>query len=452
VEEKKTLRFKGTIILFVLSIIVGTGYFLYLMPALKEREMIEELNSRLFRINPEQVEFLKIKNPKGVFLIVKKDEGWMIKSPRELKTDSKTINKIMNIISSGRIVKIISEDIGRINEFGLDRPGAVLLTGYGNRSDELVLGGINPSGTGIYAYARGVNAIFLVDMDAGGLAGVGLYELRSKTLFDFIPETVSGIKIVREDSLIEMRKTGTDWEIVNPVSARASNEVISDFILTIQKQRADEFYDDTIPDPASYRESMKIYMYMDDNSTTEIDVHYWGTGVGQGSVVYQHGMKYSGRLPRDFWLFLDKDVSYFRYRNIFDFAENEVYAIKVIKGADAYEVRRDGDKWMYGDSVVSDEKMLDFIWKLKEWKAEKLYGLMQVADKEITLEIVLYDKDMNKAGRLKVFGRVEGVVLGYSTTEGETKLYYAVSDNLDGIIGISSIDLGDIPDSTELIK
>ena len=43
VEEKKALRFKGTLILLIMSLIVGAVYLFYILPHGKEKRLIEEL-------------------------------------------------------------------------------------------------------------------------------------------------------------------------------------------------------------------------------------------------------------------------------------------------------------------------------------------------------------------------------------------------------------------------
>ncbi len=452
VEEKKALKFKGTLILFSIALIVGAVYLFYFLPAAKEKKLIEGLSNRFFRVDMEQVEFLRIQNPRGVFDMVKKRKKWNIKSPIALPTDSETIPKILDIIKKGKIIKVITDDMKRAPEFGLNNPLAVLFIGYEGKIDELALGNINPSRTGIYAFTKGVNAIFLVDKKIAEALSIGLYELRSKALFTFHPETVTGIRIVRKKGEIELIKGQKGWQMVRPISGRTSEEEVTDFLLGVLNQRADEFYDDLIPNARDYRDTINLLFYSGEKLSNEIDVHYWGTGVNQGVVAYQKGMSYSGRLPRDFWNFINRDASYFRYRNLFDFDERDVSGIKVTKDLLAYELIRKGNEWQIGEKLVDRKKAMEFIWFLKAWKAERLMGPSTALNKDKPmLEISLNGKNGKVIGALRIYAKIEGEVLGYSR-EGTYELYNAISNNLKEICAISSLDLKKIPGKEEFVR
>jgi hypothetical protein len=452
VEEKKALRFKGTLILLIISLIIGSVYLLYVLPEMREKKLIAELSSRFFHINPDEIEFLRIQNPKGVFDIARDDDGWIIKSPIVLQTDPETIQKILDTIIKGKIMKVITADIKRMSEFGLDHPRAALSIGFGGRIDELILGDTNPSGTGIYAFARGLKAIFLVGKEIVWFSDIGLYELRSKALFVFDPDIVTGIKIIKKSGEIEMVKDKNGWYMIKPFSGRADDDEIRDFLLDVLSQRAEEFYDGRVPDASDYPETIRLLFYSDKNPYKEIDVHYWGTDVKQGVVVYQKGMKYSGRLQRDFWNLINREPSYFRYRNLFDFDIADVGAIKVKKGLSGYELLRKDKGWYVGKEPVDSKIFMEFVWFLKSWKAERLLGLSSDLNRKTPiLEIILVDRHDRSIGTLKVYSKIQEKVYRYSR-EGEYELYHAYSDNLREFCVVSSLDLKKIPDKDMLIR
>lgn len=299
------MRLKGTWILFGFALIVGAFYFFYFLPAARERRLVEELSSRPFRLDAEKAKFLRLQNAQGAFELTKEGREWRIQSPIALPADGKTIREILDRIHQGKILKILTGDMRRAPEFGLDRPRAILRVEYEGEADELVLGGSSPSRTGIYAFARGVQAIFLADPGIAEALSVGLYELRAKALFRFDPEAVTRIRVLRRKGEIELVRDQQGWKMLRPTSGRASDGPVKDFLLGVLHQRADEFYDGRIPQARDYPDTMKLWLYSEGERTPcEIEVHYWGTGAHQGVVAYQRGMQYSGRLPRDFWNFM----------------------------------------------------------------------------------------------------------------------------------------------------
>jgi len=453
VEEKRSVKFKGTIILLVISLIIGAVYLFYLLPAEKEKRLREELLSRFFRVDERQIEFLRIQNQNGIFNIVKDKNGWTVSSPLNLPTDKNTMKSLLQLITEGKIMKIITSDMKRASDFALDVPRAVLFIGYRGTIDELALGGMNPSKTGFYAFVKGINAIFLVDEEIAGIHSIDLYDLRSKSLFHFNPDIITEISIIRRDGEIVMRKKNEIWYVMYPLSGRASKDDIMDFLLGILNQRADEFYDNNIPEAQSYRDTIKLKLTSAKNESHMIDIHYWGTGMNEGSVAYQNGMNYSGRLPRDFWNFINRDASGFRYRNLFEFKEKNVQYIEVKKEYSRYELRREGTRWYAGQKTADVNKITGLIWFLKAWKASKLLGqTLDLSRNQPEYEVSIRDKNGNVLGTLSIYEKLPEESLGFSQKGEEQFLYYAISENLEDICAVSSLDIKKIPDREDLVQ
>ena len=444
------MRFKGTLTLLGIALLVGTGYLFYLVPSVQEKKLQEEVASRFFRVDTERLEFMRIKNAQGVFDVVQEKGMWKIRSPRMLPADGKTIGKILDLLRSGKISKIITRDMERASEFGLDKPGAVLAIGFGGTIDEIAFGGVSPSKTGIYAYAKGLSAIFLVGNEEAEIMKIGLYELRAKALFSFDPEAVRRILIVGKRAKVELVKGEQGWMMIRPFPGRANAEGVRDFLFGILNQKADEFYDNRVPDEKIYSDTIRIKLSLQgETNPLGIEVHYWGTGVHEGTVAYQEGMNYSGRLTRDFWSLVNRDASSFRYRNLFDFKEQDVWRIRVKKDAAAYELARHGDKWFMGEVPADGKRVLQFLWFLKAWEAKSLLEPSHRRPTEDTLlEIVLSDRTGRAIGTLRVFDKREGGVLGYSQ-EGAAEPLSAFTDNLKEPCTVSSMDIKNIPGKKE---
>ncbi|UCH80045.1 MAG: DUF4340 domain-containing protein [Nitrospiraceae bacterium] len=451
-EAKSAMKFKGTFVLLIAALVTGAFYIFYILPAENERKIKEELLKRFFRVDELQVEFLRIKNPHGTFQLSRGEKRWTLTSPTVLPADSKTLDRIFRIIIKGEILKVITSDISRAAEFELDKPRAVLAIGYRGIIDELVIGGMTPSMSGYYAFVKGINAIFLVDEDIAQIRTIGLYDLRSKSLFDFDPDSITDIEIVKKEEEIVLGKNKDIWKVYHPFSGRASTDDIMDFLFGIRNQRADEFYDGQVPDARNYRDTITLKLSSRENEAYLIDVHFWGTGYNEGAVAYQKGMKYAGRLPRDFWNFVNRQATDFRYRDLFHFAEEDVWKIDIKKEEHAYELVRRGDDWFIGQETVDAKKLKDFVWFLKAWKSERLLShSASFSRDDPAYEISIIDKNGSSLGTLRIYDKIKGESLGF-TQEGEEQfLYYAVSDNLDDICTVTTLDIRKIQDREDLI-
>jgi hypothetical protein len=447
------IKKRGTVILLALSVVIGAIYFFYVIPSEKENKLKEELSRRFFRVNKSQIEFLRIQNFKGTFNIAKNNDEWQITLPMHLPTDHEAINELLHVITNGKIVKIISTDIKRRPEFALDTPMSVLNIGYGGKIDELSIGNQNPGKTGYYAFVKGINAIFLIDEKTAKISSLGLYELREKSLFRFDSDIITSIKIIKKNNIITLNKQENTWRVISPLNGKADSQEIMAFLDELLNQRAIEFYDDQIPDISKFSNTIKLLLSDNKSELNEIDVYYWGTGATEGTVAYQKGEKYAGRLPRDFWIFIDREASDFRYRNLFDFKEENVGRIKVTKNTVSYNLARKSNNWYVDGDMANGERVTAFMWLLKDWKADKILNLISPIEKEKnSLEIVVHDGQGNTLGRLIVSEKIESESIGFDRDKQEFFLHYAIADNLENICAVSGLEMIEIPDKEHFMQ
>jgi hypothetical protein len=448
--HKKT---RGTVLLLALSVLIGTLYFFYVIPSEKENKLKEELSRRFFRINKTQIEFLRIQNFNGTFNIAKKNNNWLITLPLLLPSDPEVIDGLLTLITNGNILKIISTDIQKRPDFNLDRPTAVLNIGYGGKIDELSIGNQNPSKTGYYAFVKGIDAIFLVDEKTAKINSLGLYDLREKSLFSFVPEIITSIQITKKDNSILLRKEVNTWYVGSPLDGKAEAEEILAFLDELLHQRAIEFYDNQIPDRRNFSKTIKLQLVDNTGTLKEIDVYYWGTGANEGAVAYQKGEKYAGRLPRDFWIFLDREANDFRYRNLFDFKEDTVGRMKVTKKNTSYNLIRKGKAWHVDGDIANGERVTAFLWLLKDWKAAKILPSLPSGEKDNSiLEIVVDDREDHSLGRLMVFDKIESESIGFDRDRQEFFLHFAIADTLEYGCAVSGLELLNIPDREHFLQ
>jgi len=448
--HKKT---RGTVLLLALSVLIGTLYFFYVIPSEKENKLKEELSRRFFRINKAQIEFLRIQNFNGTFNIAKKNNNWLITLPLRLPADPEVIDGLLTIITNSNILKIISTDIQKRPDFNLDRPTAVLNIGYGGNIDELSIGNQNPSKTGYYAFVKGTNAIFLVDEKTAKISSLGLYDLREKSLFSFVPEIITSIIITKKDNPVSLRKEVNTWYVGSPLDGKADAEEILAFLDELLHQRAIEFYDNQIPDSRNFSKTIKLQLADNAGTLKEIDVYYWGTGANEGAVAYQKGEKYAGRLPRDFWIFLDREANQFRYRNLFDLREEDISRIRVTKNNVSYTLARKGNDWLIDGDRAHGERVTAFIWLLKDWKAAKILPSFPSGEKDNSiLEIVVDDREGHSLGRLMVFDKIESESIGFDRQKQEFFLHYATTENLKNSCAVSGLEMIKVPDREHFIE
>lgn len=442
------MRFRGAFILAVIALVAGGLYFSYLLPKSREAALRDEVSRRFFRIDEKSVELIRLRNVNGGFELVREGGQWRLTLPRDLKADEDAVKRIIDVVSGGKIVKVVTSDMGRLSEFGLQTPRVSLLIGYGGTLDELFLADPTPTGADIYAYGRGKKAIFTVGKEVGKVFNAGLYELRKKEVFDFDPGAVERIRVSRKGDTLEFRRSPDGWMINSPMKGRGSAKSVNDFLTGIASQRAEEFYDDAIPDRNKYRDAIKLDLYGSGGApVSSLEAHYWGTGFNEGVVAYQSGRNYYARTQRDFWNFLKKDFSAFKYRNLFSFAEDEIARVDVKAEGASFSLSRDGSSWLINGKPAEQSAVKNLIWRLKAWEAVRLE---QTRDGDVEKEapgvgIILFDGKAREVGRLNVFDKKEPA--GFSV-EGSKQAnnFYALSSNLETPCYVSSLDIEKVTD------
>lgn len=442
------MKFKGTLFLLIAAAIVACFYFFFVLPHGREMRLREELSRKFFRADTNQVEFMRIINDKGAFDLVRDDNrAWRLKSPRSLPADQKTIDGILEAIRGGRIQKIISTDLSRRSEYGLNTPQTVIALGYGGAIDELALGGVNPAGSGQYAFAQGVNAIFLVDPKISRAVTVGLYELRSKTLFAFDPDAVTDISIASKSQTLRFQKKGEVWEIIQPVRKQASNTAVQAYLAGFTAQRADEVFDENTPAAGPADDALSISLKSaDGDAPVVIDLIRKGVKGGQGIIGHQRGLPQSGRLSREFWDFARRNAESFIVKNVFQFDEENLRSIEVTKGKDRYVLQKEGGEWLLAGRRSNHSAVMNFLWFLKAWNADIILAMEDTGMKQdaLSLEILLKGEHGSNMGALKVYGKMEGRSPGH-TADGLVEQFYAVSLALREPFLVNSLDLRKVP-------
>ncbi len=443
------MRYRLTLVLLALAAGLGAFYYLVVLPHAQQQVLIEEISKKYFRGDISALEFIRIRNGNGAFDIAKRGEGWAVTAPRSLDADAKAVEAILSSIRAGKILKILSTDTARLGEFGLDRPAVILSLGFSGKIDEIAFGNRNPAQSGVYAYARGVQAIFLVDPEILKNLTPGLSGIRDKTVFQFDPNDVVSVKILTPRDVIDMRKEGADWRMARPLPEKANAAAISAFLAGLSASRAEEVYDH--PPEGKFAKTVQIALATNEGRQHRLRVNYWGTGAGEGVLAYEVGKHHYVRLRREFWDFVNRNASSFLSTKLLVVDHEQIGSIEVTRGASHYRIERKRTGWYIGEQRALETKITPFIWFLKDWSA------VQIAQPEHSQEqkqpeiiITLQDRNGNRTGRAAVYGKV-GAAAGYLGKEQVDNLY-AVSEAIRGACLVSSIDLKKIPSKEELLK
>jgi hypothetical protein len=226
--------FRSTFIL--LAVLLGLlGYIYYYMKPLSDQPT--EQKAKVFTVNPDKIEELRIKASSGETTTLKKVNGtWELVEPVTARADEAEVSGIITNLASLEIQRVIDENPADISQFGLTTPKTeVSFRRTGDKDlSRLELGDQTATGGDIYARRLSEKQVFLVSSFVETTFNRTPFDLREKTLLKFERDKVDLVEIVGKDVAVTLGKTGEQWRLTKPIAARADATVVDGLIGRLQ--------------------------------------------------------------------------------------------------------------------------------------------------------------------------------------------------------------------------
>jgi hypothetical protein len=453
VPEKESVRYRNTLILMTLSLALAGFYFLYLMPRMEERKQVADFEKQFFKVDPKEIEFIRIETADGLVDVVKAGTDWRIERPGPYLPDMQAVQKMLESLSQGRLIKVVGAAEEQ-SSFGLDKPNIIVSLGFSGRTDMMEIAGKSPSASGYYAFNRRFGKVFLVNEEFVRDFNLNLYDLRDKQLFRADPAAVAGIRIKRPNQAIDLEKTGDAWTVKAPFSGRASLEDVERLMQALSVQRAAGFVDWS---PALSKIPQHISLELYDAHQKLLDsamIYNWGTGGDQGALVHKAGAREAARTSRDFFSLLNTEASVYNYRNLFETASGSILKITATEGSKT-QVFENKAGWKKDGAVVPEERIVSLLEVLRRMKAVKILREDRVLGKPTLtielltasgssrLEVTNFNMDHEISEAMALFVPVKP---GAPAGRKKIDYWYARSQNLRTGVVVSSLDVQAIID------
>jgi hypothetical protein len=445
------VRYRNTLVLFFVSLAVASFYFFYLEPKIEEQKQIEDFEKTFFRADPREISFIRIETNEGPVDMVVSEGRWMISSPGIYQTDVNVIQKMLDALSEGRLIKVVG-DKSELKKFGFDSPYIIVSLVFSDKPDILQIAGKSPSAKGYYAFNKRFGKIFLVNEEFVHAFNQRLFNLREKRLFLVDQGSLGRIRLKRGRDTIELVRSGEDWEMVSPVSDRVDEAAVIGLVDTLSLQMAEVFLD-WEDELSMLPKNILIELFdREQRLIDSADVYYWGKELNRGTLLHRQGAVEAARTRREFFELLDMEASDLRYRRLFDVSLDDVVMIKMTWEGETSVIENNGG-WKKDGLPVPDKKVLSIIETIREMKAVKLvkedrrlgstlFKLEVITSRGVSaLDVSNFSMD-HEISSASMFVPVNP---GFPGRE-KVDYWYARSDNLDDGVIVSSLDLKKIVD------
>jgi hypothetical protein len=338
-----------------------------------------------------------------------------------------------------------------MGEYGLDRPAIKLTVSLkGDKPlSNLLLGDKNPNGFSVYAKREDKPPVFLVADSLKSRLDRKATDLRDKTLLHVEPDKVKRLELSGKGRSISLSNAGTDqWEMVQPIKAKADSSAVRDLLWKIRNARVKEFLSSGADTTRRYgldrpdlivaltQEGASKRLLLKKASDPTVGL-YALAQPGEGVVIVD------GRLLTD----LSKSPFDLRDRSLLRFETTDVKAIQLRRDGQSLALAKEGDLWKLTTPTSADAqagKVYDLLYALKELRYHALVendgsNLARYGLKSPQAEVELTMADGSHLPTL-LFGKAE-----------RDRLYAKVATG-SAVYAIDPKFLGRIPNGPDALK
>jgi uncharacterized protein DUF4340 len=444
---------RSTILLAV--VLAGLGaYFYFVTAKLPEGGADVKKQEKVFDgIDAAKIDEIKVTTAAGDATTLKKESGgWQIVQPLTAKADEGEASSMTSALASAEITRVIDENPGNLNEYGLSNPRfEVDFKAAGDKDyRKLLVGEKTPTGGGIYARRNDEKRVFSIAAFQENTFNRTTFDLRDKVLLKFDREKVDALEVNAGGKTLGIAKDGGDWKITRPVPSKADFGSVEGLIGKLQTAQMKSLAADD-PSPAD----VKKYGLDKPEATVNL-------GAGSARTTLQVGAKADGNtvyardaskpavvtIESSLLDDLKKGADDYRRKDLFEFRPFNATRIEMTRNGQTIvldRVKGQGenapDKWHRASPNPGDvdkEKMDNLLSKLSNMRAASFVDASAKtgADKPALVVSVKFDEGKKE----------EKVTFGQSGSD-----VFAVRPGEPGAAKADTADLNDVTKSFDEI-
>jgi hypothetical protein len=202
------------------------------------------VNRNLLSFDPAAAQSLRRQAGGETLEVVHKDGGWHIIKPADERADDRSLQELLHKLGDLHARRIAAYPAGALNDYGLDRPEAVLTVrlANGKPAEHVVRLGKSAGGKDRYAQVDDGRAVAVLD---GRLAESLLappLAFRDHTLARFAD--ADHVRLDRGRRKAVFARVDGTWKLTEPFAGEAEHDELEDFVGTLARLRADALVDD----------------------------------------------------------------------------------------------------------------------------------------------------------------------------------------------------------------
>jgi hypothetical protein len=224
------------------------GYLYFFEESKRDLALAKSEGRRVLPVDEMALTRIVVQRQDTTMVFSKRGQNWHISEPIEADADKGAIGALAKSLkyleNEGEVLAATDLDSDRVNleEFGLNAPEISIVLSYDyGRTDTLMWGDESPTGRFVYLKVSG--GIGIVKVDSWTIGGVdkGLFTYRNKKAIRFDKNQVQRLEIEDKGKQFSVRREGTAWQIVAPVTEPADGTVLGRLINRLHTARLKRF-------------------------------------------------------------------------------------------------------------------------------------------------------------------------------------------------------------------
>ena len=219
------MRFKGTLVLLIVVLVLGAFIYFYEIKGGTQREKAKESENQIWKIEDKTIQQIELSSPgQHAAAVRKNDREWVLTVPQTLDADSEELNRLARLAATLRRESIVDENAADLAKFGLNPPQAGLkLKTKDGRSLAIDFGNSNPTGNFAYAAFPGQKVVFLVSTSTAGSFSKKVDDLRDHSVLSFEQPEAQSMSLNNPKGVFELIKDNDDRWWFRGIGKRAAD-------------------------------------------------------------------------------------------------------------------------------------------------------------------------------------------------------------------------------------
>jgi hypothetical protein len=298
-----------------------------------------EARDKVFTVDAGKIEEVTIKASSGDTTSVKRaKDGWQVTAPVATKADESEVSNITSSLAPAEVTSVVDEQPKSVDQYGLKDPQVVVAFKTDDHKEHhLRIGSKTPTGGDVYAQSGDQKRVFLIPAYVETSFDKKPFDLREKIALKFERDKADRLDITHGDVHMEFVKNGMDWRMTAPIDARGDFSAVEGLITRLQSAQMSSLVSADASDLVKFglEKPAAVATVGAGSSRATLLIGKPESGENATGVYAKDASRpMVFTLPKDLSDDIQKGVTDFRRKDVFEFRSFNAKKIEITRGAE----------------------------------------------------------------------------------------------------------------------